>query len=270
MSMLGKRIWNAASIFAWALLGLIGLSLIWFYVVSPKLDKYYTKRIHQIALAQVYGDDFWAKVQTIEEAWPEIVSDQETPYYYQQLMDAAELQDKTGYSGHPAKLKPYKELTHKERLLLARRVPNRASESDVDYPIPFVDWTLLDELFRIGRYQRELVSDKTEQQELMLDEYWLNPLTSYAGHAKEFGVLEPRIASPISQAILAPFQERFSPGDAYCRSLDDKECESLRAKDDWVQHFLYPNEYVNYVYLYYRIYGEENIIAEGLYRKNRN
>ena len=82
---------------------------------------------------------------------------------------------------------------------------------------------------------------------------------------------EHELASPISQTIIAIWQKQFSPGDAYCEELNDDASKAAAAKDRWVQQFTYPNYegYRAHDYIYFRIYGEKDVIAEGLYRKGR-
>jgi len=227
----------------------------------------YERHISQViedALSADYSEALWGNAKTIEEAWPEVVKEQEVPFYYAQLQKAAELHDKVGYSDHPARLKPHDELTRSERLLLARQVPAVASEWSVFYNGPFVDFTMLHALTVLSWRLRD-GNAKPPERELAESAVQTSSLYSAAERKSAATAIALRVGSPIARAPIK-LSEDFSPGNAYCELADERvDRLGVYEADESFRDYHYPYEQERFHYLYFRIYGESDVIAEGLW-----
>lgn len=234
-------------------------------------------RLVQEILDGQYDGAFWEGLPSIEEAWPEVVAAQRVPYYYTELEDAAKLCDELGYLDHPARLRPYSELTETERLMLARRVLHVDGMDYADYADdPLEDWTLLDLLRDAGEALWHGKIGGAEVQQRAIVKLLLRDALKYGFElgAEDIEVtrkgVAARVASPISGRIIAAYQEEFSPGDAYCEVItDEAQLSEMRAKDKFLRERYYPWAWELRYYVYFRIYGEQDVIAEGLMRKRK-
>lgn len=224
-----------------------------------------SEKDRQQVLTFKYTDSYWNGAQTIEEAWPNIVSRQAVPRYYEELVSAAKLLDETGYAGHKGKVKPYAELTRSERLLLARRIPKHLAVSP---PENYKDWRLLDLLDRCSDWPSRGSMTTEAQREMILSPFYYAYYMVPAARELRRKEVIAELGSPISNTIIAILQKDYSPGDAYCERIIDKKADVIKARDSWLQHYTYKDTYSRekIYYVYFRIYGETEVIAEGLYR----
>ena len=220
-----KPIRTAINIACWLLNIVIACALLWISWLSSLLGRMYTDIARQTLLDRSYDDAYWANFRTIEEAWPQIVSTQEVPYYYKQLIDAAKLLDEVGYADHKARLKPYMELTPKERKLLARRVPVMYESFGSE---KYEDWELIKFLDENAYYE---TTDKRESQQGLLDMVMFSDYQNAAIRNSQISAIEARVASPISDLIIWVRSLGFSPGDAFSERLSEGEAKRVRKKD---------------------------------------
>jgi hypothetical protein len=246
-------------------------SLLWVVWLSPLLGNIATEADRKAVLEKHYDDAFWAQTKTIEEVWPEVVSKQRVPYYYKHLEDAAKLLDQVGIADHKARLKPYEKLTRKERLLLARVVPDSTDDS---VPAKYVAWELL-KFLNGGNYYRtyghkehDELYDNAYVRKDLADSILYEFYTNGAERNSEMLARELRIASPISGSVISVVSDDFSPGDAYSANLSEWLTKQVIEKDRVILQYTYPvyTERDSTRYSYFRIYGESEVIAEGLYR----
>lgn len=219
-----------------------------------------------------YGADYWKDIKTVEEAWAGKGLLATPPYYYEELKQHRDQCDDTGYMDHPAYLKPYAELSRKERLLLCRSIPIFGSWN---YPCHFstdkMDFSIIDVLISASK-AGETAADKNRDYQMEIAAAWLahDKLSFYSGKTKdeiERDIKEAAaaLASPISGKSIAPYMKEFSPGDAYClRITDRRTLVRLHARDSLMQKYYYPRFFSTREYVYYRIYGEKGVIAEGM------
>lgn len=219
-----------------------------------------------------YGADYWKDIKTVEEAWAGKGLLATPPYYYEKLEQHRDQCDDIGYLDHPAYLKPYSELTRKERLLLCRSIPIFGSWN---YPHEFstdkMDYSIIEVLISASK-AGESAADKTRDFQMEIAAAWLahDKLSFYSGKTKddiERDIKEAAaaLASPISGKVIAPYMKDFSPGDAYCLRITDRRAlVRLYARDSHLHRYFYPSHFSARQYMYYRIYGEKGVIAEGM------
>jgi hypothetical protein len=264
-----KPVRVALQIASWLINLIAAAALLWVVWLSPLLGRLATEADRKAVLQKHYDDAFWSQVKTIEEVWPEVVSKQRVPYYYKHLEDAAKLLDEVGIADHKARLKPYNELTRKERLLLARMVPE---SSDGSVASKYVEWELMK--FLKGYYRTYGYKDKDDMYndnyvrkdlaDSIVHEYYTSGVERYS----EMLARELRIASPISGSVISIASDDFSPGDANCANLSEWLTKQVIEKDRVILQYTYPVYYErdSTRYSYFRIYGETDVIAEGLFR----
>lgn len=217
-----------------------------------------------------YGPEYWKNIKTIEEAYAGKNLLTPIPYYYALLQRDRNLCDELGYIRHSAYLKPYKELTRKEKLLLARRIPIIGGKPHY-YPSSQMDFDLVDVLIsasKAGPAAEDASLDK--KREVAATWYAYDNYHFYFSLTQDeidetVKELSAGLASPISGNAINPFEKEFSPGNAYCKRVTEKgELEKLYERDSYLRRYFLPSQFKSREYLYYRIYGEKSVIAEGM------
>ena len=219
-----------------------------------------------------YGESYWKDIKTVEEVWAGKGLLATPPYYYEELKRNRDECDEVRYLDHPAYLKPYADLTRREKLLLARRIPViELWRNNLSYPSKQMDFGLLEILRSASKAGSTAQDGSPARQRELAAEWFAEDKFSY-----RYGVLAKEIddnardlaaglASPISGKIIAPYMKNFSPGDAYCLRITDRnKLAKLYARDSFLQKYYYPTSFNDRQYMYYRIYGEKGVIAEGI------
>ncbi len=219
-----------------------------------------------------YGAEYWKDIKTVEKSWAGKGLLATPPYYYEKLIQHRDRCDEVGYLDHRAYLKPYAELTRNERLLLCRSIPIFGSWN---YPHEFstdkMDYSIIEALISASK-AGESADDKTRDYQMEIAAAWFahDKLSFYSGKTKEDMARDiteaaAALASPISGKCIAPYMKEFSPGDAYCLRITDRRAlVRLYARDSHLLRYFYPSHFSTRQYMYYRIYGEKGIIAEGM------
>jgi hypothetical protein len=155
--------------------------------------------------------------------------------------------------------------------LLARVIPE---PPDSRGPRKYLEWELLKFLKDHAYYRTYGVDVRRDMQDDAYIRKRLVEAISYeyyrsnAYRKAELSSIELRLASPVGGTLLSVGSDNFSPGNAYSAGLFGLQAKQARAKDSLLSHYTYQtrNERESLEYTYFRIYGETEVIAEGLYR----
>ena len=178
--------------------------------------------------------------------------------------------DSIGNCVFTGKVKPTKELSEKERMLLSRVALWQESglkhiQAMEEYnlrPIGFSIFGLGSELLAISESSGittlssdalELVTDTPVKRSAWVKFYEQNPRLCLLS-------LSARL-SPITGKPIRLDAKEFSPGNAYFEIITDRKVLRRLFSGERAKHF---NPGSGFTYLYFRVYGEDSIIAEGI------
>jgi|GEM_PF-1946660 len=166
--------------------------------------------------------------------------------------------------------KPYETLTDKEKLLLKRYYPfNVLPEDDLQYWESDTMLTVFAALMRnYWKNHSKTVLERADQ--LFVDyydmRYLLDPRRRMKGSEWESWIHRwmCEYTSPITCRTFEPWHEEFSPGNGYFRLVtEDAVVDQLWLQLQEKKQTKFPRQ--DTYFMYYRIYGETQVIAEGFY-----
>lgn len=220
----------------------------------------------KIAAIALGDGEYFRNAKTAEEAFPGVYSAKHVPPYWTRVEEDYAVAKRLGKATIPS-LPPYESLTRNERLTLCY-----ITENGDMYTIFRTD---VGRLFSEMLFDREpLVAGQHNAGYLKFKlEEWSKSEASNSKALTKKEALEwldhfypALILSPISNSIMRLDCTEFTPGQAYVEyHYKDALWEKL-----WPKYILQPGDYspdelINTGFIYYRVYGEKAVVAEGVY-----
>ena len=204
---------------------------------------------------------FWDRAKTIEEEYKDLYSAKNPPPYWWKIGEDYSLGKKLGMVTIK-KLPEYGDLTRKERLLLEESSWHQSIVDDI-----------VRKLYDSMKPYEEFKPDGPPNSDIRMcanvlpDDYIAGKAALTQSVAEKWfeWSYKDLLVSPITNRMIRLDQVKFSPGEAYAQFhyLDDTwqrivKPYSIRAKG------VPPSRALDSAFIYYRIYGEKGVVAEGV------
>lgn len=220
----------------------------------------------QVAAIALGDGEYFANAQTAEEAFPGVYSSAHVPPYWITTEKDFKLAKRLGLATLPS-LPSYDSLTRSERLTLCCITEKGEMYTQFRADIRSLFGGMLYDrkpLFAGQHHPEYFIRKLNELPKLVADD----PEALTKKEALEWldDFYPALILSPITNSIMRLDRKEFTPGQAYVEyHYKDATWEKL-----WPNYIVQPGEYspdelINTGFIYYRVYGEKAVIAEGLY-----
>ena len=220
----------------------------------------------QVAAIALGDGEYFANAQTADEAFPGVYSSAHVPPYWITTEKDFRLAKRLGLATLTS-LPSFDSLTRNERLTLCYITDSGELYTQFRADISRLFGEMLYDrkpLFAGQHHSEYFIRKLNELPKLVADD----PEAPTKKEALEWldSFYPALILSPITKSIMRLDFKEFTPGQAYVEyHYKDALWEKL-----WPKYILQPGEYspdelINTGFIYYRVYGENAVVAEGVY-----